>query len=87
MSIDTHGAEVVAILSEVPSDVVLVGHSYGGSVITGAADAEPERVRALVYLDAFGPADGSPFTATAARLRSAPDWTVRDSGHPAQRDA
>lgn len=34
-------------------DVVLVGHSYGGSIITAVADAIPERVRALVYLDAF----------------------------------
>lgn len=35
------------------SDVILVGHSFGGLVITGAADAVPERIRQLVYLDAF----------------------------------
>ena len=34
-------------------DVVLCGHSYGGCVISGAADAVPERIAALVYLDAF----------------------------------
>jgi pimeloyl-ACP methyl ester carboxylesterase len=37
--------------------VVLVGHSYGGAVITDAAVGDPE-VRALVYVDAFIPAEG-----------------------------
>jgi pimeloyl-ACP methyl ester carboxylesterase len=45
-------------LFEELGDVVLVGHSYGGMVITGAADRLPERVRRLVYLDAFLPEDG-----------------------------
>ena len=39
-------------------DVVLAGHSYGGMVITGVGDRIPERIRALVYLDAFLPQDG-----------------------------
>jgi pimeloyl-ACP methyl ester carboxylesterase len=34
-------------------EVILCGHSYGGCVISGAADAVPERIAALVYLDAF----------------------------------
>ena len=38
--------------------VVLVGHSYGGMVISGAADRAPERIERLVYLDAFVPEDG-----------------------------
>lgn len=37
--------------------VVLVGHSYGGVVITGAALADPD-VKALVYVDAYAPDDG-----------------------------
>lgn len=37
---------------------VLAGHSYGGMVITGAADRIPEKISALVYLDAFLPEDG-----------------------------
>ena len=40
------------------SGVVLVGHSYGGMVVTGAADRAAERIGALVYLDAFVPKDG-----------------------------
>ena len=38
--------------------VVLVGHSYGGMVITGVAEQLGKRISAIVYLDAFLPADG-----------------------------
>ncbi|MBI3929695.1 MAG: alpha/beta hydrolase [Armatimonadetes bacterium] len=38
--------------------VLLVGHSYGGMVITGVADRMPERVSGLVYVDAYVPQDG-----------------------------
>ena len=38
--------------------LVLVGHSYGGMVITGVAEQLHERIAAIVYLDAFLPADG-----------------------------
>jgi pimeloyl-ACP methyl ester carboxylesterase len=40
------------------NDVVLAGHSYGGMVITGVGDRMSERIRALVYLDAFLPEHG-----------------------------
>ena len=40
------------------SDIVLVGHSYGGMVISGVADRVPEKVASLVYLDAFVPENG-----------------------------
>lgn len=40
------------------SDVILVGHSYGGMVITGASDRARERIAHLVYLDAAIPRDG-----------------------------
>jgi pimeloyl-ACP methyl ester carboxylesterase len=39
-------------------DVVLVGHSYGGMVVTGSVDKIGDRVKHLVYLDAFVPSDG-----------------------------
>jgi len=39
-------------------DIVLCGHSYAGCVVTGVADRLPERIRALVYLDAFVLGDG-----------------------------
>jgi pimeloyl-ACP methyl ester carboxylesterase len=45
------------LLSEQPEPTVLVGHSYGGAVITGAATATPQ-VKALVYITAFGLDEG-----------------------------
>jgi pimeloyl-ACP methyl ester carboxylesterase len=39
-------------------DVVLIGHSYGGMVITGVADRAAERIRRLVYWNAFVPDNG-----------------------------
>ena len=59
IDLDTHIADVVSILEmEDLREVVLVGHSYGGMVITGAADRAPERIKRLVYLDAFVPENG-----------------------------
>ena len=49
---------VNVLLWEELDDVVLVGHSYGGMVITGVAEVVPERIRRLVYFDAFLPMDG-----------------------------
>jgi pimeloyl-ACP methyl ester carboxylesterase len=54
-----HVADVVAVLDDNDlREVVLVGHSYGGMVITGAIHQRPERISKLVYLDAFVPEDG-----------------------------
>ena len=59
ITLETHIRDVCgAIEWEELDDVILVGHSYGGMVITGVADRLAERVRALVYLDAFVPAHG-----------------------------
>lgn len=55
----THVADVVGLLHHRDlSDVTLVGHSYGGTVITAVAEQAPERLRRLVYLDAAVPRDG-----------------------------
>jgi len=59
INLETHIADVVSLLEmEDLSDVILVGHSYGGMVVTGAADRVPARIARLVYLDAFVPEDG-----------------------------
>ena len=59
VGLSTHINDVVnMILFEDLRDVVLVGHSYGGMVITGVADRVPERIRRLIYVDAFVPEDG-----------------------------
>lgn len=57
--LQTHINDVVNLLQfEDLRDVVLVGHSYAGMVITGVAASEPQRIRRLVFLDAFLPDDG-----------------------------
>ncbi len=59
IGLDTHILDVVNVLTfEELSEVILVGHSYGGNVITGVADRVPERLAQLVYLDANVPEDG-----------------------------
>jgi pimeloyl-ACP methyl ester carboxylesterase len=59
IDLDVHIEDVVSLLEmEDLRDVVLVGHSYGGMVVTGAADRAHARIRRLVYLDAFVPENG-----------------------------
>jgi pimeloyl-ACP methyl ester carboxylesterase len=59
IDLDMHIRDVVALLSyEDLRDVVLVGHSYGGMVITGIADRAADRIGRLVYLDAANPVNG-----------------------------
>ena len=54
-----HVDDVVNVLKfEDLHDVVLVGHSSSGAVITGVADRSPERIAHVIYLDAFVPEDG-----------------------------
>ncbi|MBE7941472.1 MULTISPECIES: alpha/beta fold hydrolase [Ramlibacter] len=55
----THVQDVVAAIeAEELADCILVGHSYGGMAITGAAELCGERIGQLVYLDAMVPLDG-----------------------------
>jgi pimeloyl-ACP methyl ester carboxylesterase len=53
VDLETHIADVVNLLDyEALEDAVLVGHSYAGIVVTAVADRRPERMNAVVYLDA-----------------------------------
>jgi pimeloyl-ACP methyl ester carboxylesterase len=59
IGLSTHIDDVVnTILFEDLHDIILLGHSYGGMVISGVADRVPDRIRRLVYVDAFVPIDG-----------------------------
>jgi pimeloyl-ACP methyl ester carboxylesterase len=59
VSLDTHIQDIVAVLdTEDLSDVILIGHSYGGMVATGVADRARARIKQLVFLDAFAPMNG-----------------------------
>lgn len=68
VNLDTHISDVVAAIENdaiargahgaAGDGLVLVGHSYGGMVITGVADRIPDRIDSLVFLDAVVPHDG-----------------------------
>jgi pimeloyl-ACP methyl ester carboxylesterase len=59
VGLSTHIDDVVnTLVFEDLDEVVLVGNSSSGAVITGVADRTPERVGWVVYLDAFVPSDG-----------------------------
>ncbi|HEU4948036.1 MAG TPA: alpha/beta hydrolase [Kribbella sp.] len=63
-SLSGDAAYVAAYLDTIPGPIVLVGHSYGGAVVTNAATGHPN-VRALVYVDAFAPDEGQAVTPLA----------------------
>lgn len=69
-NLDTHIGEIVDVIKAQRDGVILVGQSYGGMVVSGVADAEPSRIRALVYVDAYVPDNGdSVWSLTTPRFR------------------
>jgi pimeloyl-ACP methyl ester carboxylesterase len=77
VNLSTHIQDVCnAIWYEDLSDIILVGHSYGGMVISGVADRLPERIQHLVYLDAFLPADGQSLYDLGGPPPVTADWRV-----------
>ena len=90
--LDTHIQDVLGVLKfEDLRNVVLLGHSYGGMVATGAADRARERIARLVYLDAFVPEHGQalidllPAPARQAQLDSVKNgdgWRVQPNPIP-----
>jgi pimeloyl-ACP methyl ester carboxylesterase len=68
VGLDTHVDDVVRLITDEDlTDVVLVGHSYAGLVVSSAANQVPDRIGHLVYLDAMVPAHGE----TAADVQPA----------------
>lgn len=81
---DTHVDDVVNLaVWEDLGAIVLVGHSYGGLVVAGAAGRMPERVRRLVYLDAFVPEASGQATTPMSDPRRAAEIAAarRPDGH------
>src|SRR5262245_1945727 len=59
VNLETHIQDVMNLIKwEELTDIVLCGHSFGGCVVSGVADRMPDRIRSLVFLDAFVPEDG-----------------------------
>lgn len=88
IDLDTHIQDIVnVILWENLHDVVLVGHSYGGMVITGVADRVPDRIRHVIYVDGLLPEDGENVNSIIAKrlLQPVKDGFVTDpwvAGNP-----
>ncbi|MBT2370425.1 alpha/beta fold hydrolase [Pseudomonas fluorescens] len=66
-SVKSDGAAVSALLASIKSPVVLVGHSYGGNVISEAAN-DRANVKALVYVSAFAPEAGETVAGLAGKF-------------------
>jgi pimeloyl-ACP methyl ester carboxylesterase len=82
ITLDTFVTDLVNVLEwEDLTDVVLVGHSFGGIAVTGAADRVPQRIRHLVYLDSLILRQGEtafsvfPPEVVAARRKLAQDFS------------
>jgi len=71
-------AQVRALLESIEGPIVLVGHSYGGAVVSGAATGNAN-VKALVYLAAFVPEEGE---SAQALVEKFPGSTVGESLTP-----
>ena len=78
ITLDTFTKDIVNVIeAEELSSVILVGHSFGGLAISGVADAMPDKVRHLVYLDSLmveggrSPFDNLPPDIVAARRKAA----------------
>lgn len=92
IDLSLHIQDIVnVILWEDLHDIVLVGHSYGGMVITGVADRVPDRIKQVIYLDAFLPEDGESLnTAGGSERRQRqetdgfiiPRWVNKDQPPP-----
>ena len=93
-----HVADLTEHLAGLHGELVLVGHSYGGMVIAGVADALPGRVAGLCVVDGFAPEDGDScwssvndamrawYVEGAARtgvlVDPMPQFDARATGHP-----
>jgi pimeloyl-ACP methyl ester carboxylesterase len=81
VDLDLHISDIAAVLHyEDLRDAILVGHSYGGMVITGVADRATNRIGRLVYLDAATPVNGQSLVDVAGPIIEAvrPDGKVID---------
>lgn len=79
INLTTHINDIAnVILFEDLQDVVIVGHSYGGMVITGVMNQMPERIKHAVFLDAAAPKDGTSAADLWGMESESPGYNVVD---------
>ena len=77
VGLETHVQDIVAVLEyEDLNQVHLIGHSYGGMVITGVASRAAQRIAQLIYLDAFLPEAGKALRDYAPSFPAPDGWRV-----------
>ena len=68
VNLATHVTDIVNVIKwEGLGDIVLVGHSYGGVIISGVADRMRDAIGSIVFLDAFVPEDGESLATKASQ--------------------
>ncbi len=95
LNLESHIQDMLAVLEfEDLKGVILIGHSYGGMVATGVADRARDRIKHLVYLDAFAPEGGkslhdyvSPERCENARKNAVDGWKMLPSPIPSDTSA
>ena len=82
IDLETHIQDILMVLAyEDLHDVILVGYSYSGMVVTAVAERAPERLAHLAYLDAFVPGDGDSLAALIGpELTAFLEQVARDYG-------
>ena len=65
LTIDVYRDKVISAINSISGNVILVGHSMGGVVVTATAEKIPTRINKLVYIGAFLPASGQSLLALA----------------------
>lgn len=65
VSLDIYRDTVVSALNKLPGKVILAGHSFGGIVISAAAEKAPEKIKTLVYVAAYLPRNGESLVSLA----------------------
>jgi pimeloyl-ACP methyl ester carboxylesterase len=81
ITLETHIRDICGLIEfEELSNVILCGHSYGGMVITGVADRMADKIKALLYLDAFVPKHGDSLVTLLRESLPAEVWPLFVNG-------
>jgi pimeloyl-ACP methyl ester carboxylesterase len=88
IDLNTHIQDIVNVIRfEDLHNVVLMGHSYGGMVITGVADRIPDRIKCLIYVDAMLPEDGESADSLMSHKLTTVNGFVQPPGKPRPENA
>lgn len=69
-TLDAYRDAVIAVIEQQNQPVILVGHSFGGMVVSAVAEAIPDKIATVVYLAAFLPLDGESLLALVGQNRA-----------------